>query len=334
VSRQRLAELAIQEGVAPREQVLKDQALFEVLGLIPTGLDLYQLEVDILSEGAESGSGRAALFDSAAGTFYLASDLVDPTPTQEFEVAAEYTRALLHQHYEIGNRLRSLDGDERKALDTLMLGDATLTGQEYMSTHVTPQRLVNLPTRGPMPVLDATPHFIEQRGFFIQAGVNFMSALSKPGQTSELRLVYSNPPVFTEQLLHIEKYLAGEAPVEVSLPMLSTVLGPGWNEINGGVMGEALIRGYLAALDEGSSIGAAAGWGGDRFSLFQGPSESMVLVTLFAWDSVDDAQEFLSALGSRQPSASHVGIVGPDVLFIIGPDEEVVGRLKEQFPGF
>jgi len=205
-----------------------------VLELIPTGLDLYQLEMDILSEGAESGSGRAALFDSAAGTFYLASDLVDPTPTQEFEVAAEYTRALLHQHYEIGNRLRSLDGDERKALDTLVLGDATLTGQEYMSTHVTPQRLVNLPTRGPMPVLDAAPYFIEQRGFFIQAGVNLMSALSKPGQTSELRLVYSNPPVSTEQLLHIEKYLLGEAPVEVSLPMLSTVLGPGWNEINGG----------------------------------------------------------------------------------------------------
>jgi hypothetical protein len=106
-----------------------------------------------------------------------------------------------------------------------------------MSTHVTPQRLVNLPTRGPMPVLDAAPYFIEQRGFFIQAGVNLISALSKPGQTSELRLVYSNPPVSTEQLLHIEKYLAGEAPVEVSLPMLSTVLGPGWNEINGGVMG-------------------------------------------------------------------------------------------------
>jgi hypothetical protein len=148
-----------------------------VLELIPTGLDLYQLEMDILSEGAESGSGRAALFDSAAGTFYLASDLVDPTPTQEFEVAAEYTRALLHQHYEIGNRLRSLDGDERKALDTLVLGDATLTGQEYMSTHVTPQRLVNLPTRGPMPVLDAAPYFIEQRGFFIQAGVNLMSAV-------------------------------------------------------------------------------------------------------------------------------------------------------------
>ena len=60
----------------------------------------------------------------------------------------------------------------------------------------------------------------------------------------------------------------------------------------------------------------------------------MVLVALFAWDSVDDAQEFLSALGSRQPSASHVGIVGPDVLFIIGPDDDVVGRLKAQVSGF
>ena len=122
--------------------------------------------------------------------------------------------------------------------------------------------------------------------------------------------------------------------MEVSLPALPSALGPGWEEINGGVMGEALIRGYLAVLDEGSSISAAAGWGGDRFSLFQGPSESMALVALSTWDIVEDAQEFLSALGSRPPDISHVEIVGVDVLFIIGPDDDVVGRLKAQVSGF
>ena len=334
VPRQKLDELVVRESVAPRERVLKDQALFEVLGLIPPGLDLYQLELDILAESSQSGAGRAALFDSETGTFYVASDLADPTPFQEVEVAAEYSRALLHQHYDIGARLSSLDGEEKNTLDTLVLGDATLTGLQYMSTHVTPQRLVDLSTPAAMPVLDAAPDFLKQRGFSIQAGVNFISALSRSGQRSELRLVYANPPASAEQLLHTEKYLSGEAPVEVSLSDLSSVLGSGWAEIYRGVMGEALVRDYLSQLDEESSISAAEGWGGDRFSLLQGPDGVMALVARFAWDSVEDAREFYSVLESRPPGPSDIGIVGIEVLLVIGPDDGAVARLKDQFPGF
>ena len=283
VPRQTLNELAVQESLSSHDQVLKDQALFEVLGLIPQGLDLYRLEVDILAESSESGSGRAALFDSETGTFYVASDLADPTPFQEVEVVAEYSRALLHQHYGIAERLRSLEGEKQKTLETLVLGDATLTGLQYLSTHVTPQRLADLPPQAPRPVLDAAPEFLKQRGFSIQTGVNFISSLSRSGQRSELRLVYSNPPESTEQLLHTEKYLAGEAPVEVSLSDLSSVLGSGWTEIYRGVMGEAFVRGFLAVLQEASAISAAEGRGGDRFSLLQGPEGTKALVARFAW---------------------------------------------------
>ena len=334
VPRQRLNELAVQESLASRDQVLKDQALFEVLGLIPQGLDLYQLEVDILAESSESGAGRAALFDSETGTFYVASDLDDPTPFQEVEVVAEYSRALLHQHYGIAERLSSLEGEKPKTLETLVLGDATLTGLQYLSTHITPQRLADLPPQAPMPVLDAAPEFLKQRGFSIQTGVNFISSLSRSGQRSELRLVYSNPPESTEQLLHTEKYLAGEAPVEVSLSDLSSVLGSGWTEIYRGVMGEAFVTGFLAVLQEASAISAAEGWGGDRFSLLQGPEGTRALVARFAWDSAEDAGEFYSALESRPPGSSHVGLVGLEVLLVVGPDDGTVVRLRNQFPGF
>jgi hypothetical protein len=109
-------------------------------------------------------------------------------------------------------------------------------------------------------------------------------------------------PQSSEQILHPEKYFAREAPVKVDLPELDTLLGKGWTRLDYDVNGE---WSYFQMLDEflraeKESQKASAGWGGDRFALYENRAAQQVLLAqLTAWDTELDAEEFFAAYVSR-----------------------------------
>ena len=81
-------------------------------------------------------------------------------------------------------------------------------------------------------------------------------------------------PESTEQILHPEKYTAGEAPVAVTLPAdLATRLGTGWTVPLQDTFGEFQLGIWLreAGVAGGDATAAAAGWGGDRLAVVEGP---------------------------------------------------------------
>ena len=72
--------------------------------------------------------------------------------------------------------------------------------------------------------------------------------------------------------------------------------GPkGGRVINEGVLGEVLIRTFLG---EGAAEEASAGWGGDRYRVWD-VSGKTLLVWRSVWDSPQDAREFLAAAQTR-----------------------------------
>jgi hypothetical protein len=96
-----------------------------------------------------------------------------------------------------------------------------------------------------------------------------------------------------EQVLHPEKYLDRvDEPVEVALPEV------GQAEASfEGTLGEFLIRVLLRASPEGeAAVGAAAGWGGDRYAVLENGSGWYRLVWRSVWDSEADAREFRDVL--------------------------------------
>jgi len=113
---------------------------------------------------------------------------------------------------------------------------------------------------------------------------------------------FTRLPQSTEQILHADKYFAYESPVKLTLPNFTRALGPGWKNIDSDVSGE---WGYYLALDEylndvTQSKRAAAGWGGDRFAVYEGPQTSDVfLAQVTAWDTANDAKEFFDAYLNR-----------------------------------
>ena len=112
----------------------------------------------------------------------------------------------------------------------------------------------------------------------------------------------SDLPKSTEQVLHAEKYFASEEPVKVELPDIAPLLGKRWKLTDRDVNGE---WGYYLLLDEflnakGDSQKASAGWGGDRYALYEGADKGEVLVAqLSVWDTENDAIEFFDAYTRR-----------------------------------
>jgi len=179
------------------------------------------------------------------------------------------------------------------------------------------------------------PQFMLRLSLLSQAGVNFVDVLSKSGQWGAIRLVYNNPPITTEQIFHPEKYITGEAPVPVDLPNLAPALGQGWVEINNGVLGESFLRAYLGEFAGLGLDNAATGWGGDRFSLLEGPEEDRTFTALIEWDSDRDAEEFYEFVISNSMDSEDVFFrkKGEQVLWIVGKPPLIL-KIRSQFPDF
>jgi hypothetical protein len=78
-------------------------------------------------------------------------------------------------------------------------------------------------------------------------------------------------------------------------------LSGGWRRIAYDVQGE---WGFYLILDQflkspSESRRAAAGWGGDRFAVYEGPKGEVLYVSLSTWDTENDAREFFDAYVKR-----------------------------------
>jgi hypothetical protein len=123
----------------------------------------------------------------------------------------------------------------------------------------------------------------------------------------------TRPPASTEQVMHPDAYIGGDAPRRVRL-RLRGVVGRGYERVAAGTSGELQTRELLAEAGGGGSADAAEGWGGDRYELWQprgladcaAPCRTAdVLVVRWVWDTPRDEREFAAKL--RQWVADGLG---------------------------
>jgi hypothetical protein len=116
-----------------------------------------------------------------------------------------------------------------------------------------------------------------------------------PGGISD---IFEDLPGTMEQVLHPEKYLAGEVAQPIAPKPLTEALGAGWRLLASGDLGEFGLQNILlnglpeqrTRVQEG-----AAGWGGDAWSLYvSGDARLVHLETV--WDTDADAPQFLETL--------------------------------------
>lgn len=296
------------------------------LGLAPADFQYRALMVRLLTEQV------AGYYDPKTGEFHLA-DWID-LDGQRPIMAHELTHALQDQHFNLRRfeHWPKGDSDAELAVHALIEGDATLAMALYVANN--PLRalafLKSLVTAGmPSAELEKAPRALRETLLFpYQEGTDWTRSLYKQGGWERVSKAFTELPQSTEQILHPEKYFAHEAPVKVTLPDITKLLNAGsrgtggplvthapnapatWRRLDYDVQGE---WGFYLLLDEFlkspvESRRAAAGWGGDRFAVYEGPKGGVLIASLSTWDTENDAREFFDAYvkrtGLRYPNAT------------------------------
>jgi hypothetical protein len=270
------------------------------LGLAPPDFQYRDFTIRLLSEQV------AGYYEPKLQEFFLA-DWID-LEAQKPVMAHELTHALQDQHFNLRRfeHWPKGDSDAELAAHSLVEGDATLAMTIYMARYplvaLSFVRSLGSASAQSEQFNQAPRKVRETLVFPYQQGSEWATQLYKRGGWNAVSQAFTALPQSTEQILHPEKYFAHEAPVKVNIPDVARQLGPKWKRLDYDVNGE---WNYYLILDQflnapAESKRAAAGWGGDRFALYEGPTAKDVAITnLSAWDTENDAREFYDAYTKR-----------------------------------
>lgn len=222
----------------------------------------------------------------------------------------ELDHAIQDQKFGLLKLQKSVEGnsDREFALQCLVEGDATVVMTDYVSDRLgTPiernpaDALSNASMPSGSAVVDSSPRlFRESLVYPYFGGQYFVETLRQRGGWDAVNRAYRQLPASSEQLLHPAKY-PGEGPLPVVLRVGKMA---GMRSLGQDTAGEFLVR--IWARENDVWRGPAAGWGGDRYEVWQGAQESCV-VWATRWDTKADAREFADlarkALGSGEPGS-------------------------------
>ncbi|MCP4400210.1 MAG: hypothetical protein GY801_23245 [bacterium] len=226
-------------------------------------------------------------------------------------LAHELTHVVQDQHFDLMSLpIEDLQQEDRGiAARALIEGDATLLMMDYMlnarypgaDATMAPDIADNMRFWTTSPLIRSfsmfrqVPRYLMDNLLFSYiGGFEFALRLKERGGWEAVNQAYKDPPASSEQILHPEKYFEErDDPLPVELPDLSEYLSD-WVLLEENTLGEFNIRllldSYLPVED---ARRGAAGWGGDRFRLYEhSDTGSLALIWQSAWDREEDSREF------------------------------------------
>jgi hypothetical protein len=277
------------------------QALYELLGLVPpkeqTGQTVQQQQTNNLI------SIITGFYSPPYHAFYMIETINGGIygPLAKSTIVHELTHALQYQEVDVNKIAAQRAGsfDATTALLDVLEGDAVhteiaLLGYSTRSTYRQPVCFTI-----PAPQRPGTPYVVERElDTWYEDGLCFIQTIADKEGPTGIADVFKNLPTTTEQILHPEKYLAGEKGMPVTLAPLANTLGPSWRRLDQGDFGEFGLQNILLVGlpgDRAAVQTAAAGWNGDAWDLYvSGGDRLFHLDTL--WDTPNDAREFYDTL--------------------------------------
>lgn len=285
----------------PAELVTANELLLKGMGLFPEDASLSGLYLELL------GSQVAGFYSPEDDELYVVSKTGGLGVGEQVTYAHEYTHALQDQTFD----LESFDlgevgqGDRNLGRLSLIEGDATLAMSLWAQQHLTPEEILKLIEVSSDPealaILEKMPPILrESLTFPYEAGLRLVMGIYGQGGWPAVDAAFARPPASSEQVMHTEKYESNEAAVVVDLPDdLATKMGAGWKVGLEDTFGEfqlgVWLRGALDRVEPANA--AAAGWGGDRVVVLQGPNDAWAIALVTEWDTAADATEFADAAG-------------------------------------
>jgi hypothetical protein len=239
---------------------------------------------------------------SSGETLYIVSDRVEKLGENEILRILSHESSHILQYVNF-NLPQPKTYDEKQALSALIEGDADLTADNLLKAKGFKPK-----TREPY-----RPNEINYkdavfllRYFPYEYGEDFVAYLYSRGGWKLVNTAYSNFPPSTEQIMHPEKYLAGEGFVEPKPPEVKV---KGWILQGEDRLGEYFIQVFLARwIDWGEAESASEGWNGDKVYYYENGDGGFLLVWITIWDGEKDAEEYYWALTRALEQAGGVKI--------------------------
>jgi hypothetical protein len=296
----------------PADRRRADETVYKLLGLIEPDADLRELSGNLFGEGVagyyDPRDGRLRVVEGAGtGTRVL----------EEMILAHELTHALEDQRF--GLETTPANDDRTLARSALYEGSATALMYAYVGDHFTTEETLGGLFSSAFQDTGDLPPFIQAQVLFPYAGGEaFVRELLQRGGWGLVDTAFEvRTPSSTEQVLHPEAYFEADEPepVRVGADL------PGWRRALAGTWGELQTRELLGGASE-----AAAGWGGDRYELWQRGDES-ALVMRWRWDTPRDVTEFAARLREVMADRGVVLRRGGEVTLAVAPSRELAERL-------
>ncbi|HEX8098455.1 MAG TPA: hypothetical protein VF507_10475 [Pyrinomonadaceae bacterium] len=269
----------------------------------------------VLPEGTDLATLAASFAAVSAGAAYSPLDkqilLVGKFKGSESFLAHEFVHALQDQHYDLMKMLvvRPYDFDRTEAVFAVVEGDAVNVQHRFEEGDSYGRKSLDDVARQEAARFGDyrkevgqffPPLLTETFIFRYRDGARFVEAVRRKGGEPGVNGLFARPPASSEQVLHPEKYFAGEAPRDVRLSE-QAFGAKGWRPVVSTPLGEIGVRGLLmAGVSEQTAARAAAGWGGDRAYLFDGANGAPLFVWKTSWDRPVDAEEFYAAYNELQ----------------------------------
>jgi hypothetical protein len=289
-----------------------DEKTLEAFGLIPKDFPLDSFMLNVLTDQV------AGLYDPKAKEFYIADWI--PVDEQRTVMSHELTHALEDQSFHIDPWIKAArpNDDAELARDAVSEGSAMAAMVDYqmLDQKVGVRDLpdVTLLIRaGAVSEMDkdpnlakAPPYIRDELLFPYLAGTGFTQQFLKAHTGwQDLHLIFQNPPVSTQQIMHPDLYLQGVKPEVVTLPEWKGMVPGDWKLLEENTMGEFGLEEVLKQfLDEKRADLLSPAWRGDRYATFEdAKTKAHPLVFRLAFDNSDDAGQFFSqyseALGTK-----------------------------------
>lgn len=279
----------------PPERIRGVSEAYRLLGLIPDTLDLQALLLDLYSEQV------AGFYDPDSSALF-AVEGADPAQLR-LVVAHELVHALQDQYLPLDSLLKQrTNGDRASAAQAVLEGHATIAslrvlvpdpGMIDQADFWQNFRVQIRESQSTMEVFQRSPMVLREGLVFPYLyGADFMRwwAAAHPGEPLPLA---GQLPQSTEQILHPERYNAGDRPVELVFADSATT------PLHEDTVGEMELHVLGSSLRGGEVITSlAAGWGGDRYRVYDGP-EGTALVWWTVWDSETSARRFRINVADR-----------------------------------
>jgi hypothetical protein len=302
-SKQEVRDYLVREDKADKNDAERyaDEKTLEAFGLIPKNFPLDSFMLDVLTDQV------AGLYDPKAKEFYIADWI--PVDEQKTVMSHELTHALEDQSFRIDDWIKAArpNDDAELARDSVSEGSAMAAMVDYqmLDQHIGVRELpdVTLLIRAGAitemdkdPNLSKAPIYIRDELLFpYLAGTGFTQEFLKAHSGwKDIHLIFENPPVSTQQILHPDLYLNGTKPVAVTLPAWKGVAPDDWKLLEENTMGEFGVGEVLKQFKKDNSEDPlSTAWKGDRYAVFDDPkSKTTPLVFRIALDTPEDAARF------------------------------------------